>query len=311
MHGPKVRRSLGSDRYRRAMTTVRTLPATSRRQQGSWLTVASLAIAGLVAMASLLGLFADWPYQFETENWALQAQGQDVGNLLAVVVLLVATIRMRAGSVRAAQVWVGAQFYLLYAYLVYAFALHLGRLFLVYVAVLSLIAFSLIAALPAALRVPTTGRVRARRFGGAVLIGTGALFALLWLSELVPALVSGEVPASLELAGLIVNPVHVIDLSVVLPGMIVVGVLGIRGTPTGALTLPLLVFSTLMGLSIVAAMILITAAGPVGSVIPAILVGVVVAVSLAAAAGLFHETPERPVAEASAAARPRPPRSRR
>lgn len=164
------------------MTTVRTLPATSRRQEGPWLTVASLAIAGLVALASLLGLFADWPYQFETENWALQARGQDVGNLLAVVVLLVATIRMRAGSVRAVQVWVGAQFYLLYAYLVYAFALHLGRLFLVYVAVLGLIAFSLIASLPAALRVPATGRVRARRFGGAVLIGTGALFALLWLA---------------------------------------------------------------------------------------------------------------------------------
>ena len=50
------------------------------------------------------------------------------------------------------------------------------------------------------------------------LIGTGVLFAFLWLSDVVPALLTGRVPASLTEAGLWVNPIHVIDLSMVLPG---------------------------------------------------------------------------------------------
>ena len=35
---------------------------------------------------------------------------------------------------------------------------------------------------------------------------SGVLFALLWLSELIPATVSGQAPPSQEIAGLIVNP---------------------------------------------------------------------------------------------------------
>lgn len=124
----------------------------------------------------------------------MQAGGQDLGNLLAVVVLTVSAIRMRAGSLRAMQLW-------------------------------------------------------ARVFAGWVLIVTGGLFALLWLSELVPATLSGQAPASLEVAGLTMNPIHVIDLSVVLPGMIIIGVLALRGNQKGLfLTLPALVFSIADGI---------------------------------------------------------------
>ena len=66
-----------------------------------------------------------------------------------------------------------------------------------------------------------------------VLIATGALFAGLWLSELVPALITGEVPASLTEAGLRVNPIHVIDLSMVLPGFILSGVAAMRNRQQG------------------------------------------------------------------------------
>ncbi|CAM3632756.1 hypothetical protein [Smaragdicoccus niigatensis] len=117
---------------------------------------ASFAIALLVTLASLLGLFATWPYAQETENWVLQARGQDVGNLLAVVVLIASAIRMRAGSVRAAQLWVGTLVYLLYAYTVYAFAVHFGRLFLCYVAILGLAFYTLIAGLRTPTGTPAT-----------------------------------------------------------------------------------------------------------------------------------------------------------
>ena len=42
---------------------------------------------------------------------------------------------------------------------------------------------------------------------------------MLWLSELIPASLSGEVPKSVTDAGLWVNPIHVLDLAVLLPGL--------------------------------------------------------------------------------------------
>lgn len=73
----------------------------------------------------------------------------------------------------------------------------------------------------------------ARIFAGWVLIVTGGLFALLWLSELVPATLSGQAASSLEIAGLTMNPIHVIDLSVVLPGRIIIGGSPCAGTRRG------------------------------------------------------------------------------
>ena len=75
----------------------------------------------------------------------------------------------------------------------------------------------------------------------------GVLFAALWLSELVPALVTGRTPASLTEAGLWVNPIHVIDLALVLPAFIVTGIAAVRRQGTGRFWLgPWLAFSVLM-----------------------------------------------------------------
>jgi hypothetical protein len=260
-------------------------------RRGTSLVVASLGIAVLVTLASLLGLLASWPYKEETENWVLQARGQDLGNLLAVVALIVGAVRMRAGSLGATQLCVGTLFYLLYAYTVYAFAVHFGRLFLVYVAILGLVFYTLIAALPTSARSSEYPRGAVRVFAAWVLIGTGVLFALLWLSELIPATVSGQAPPSQEVAGLIVNPIHVIDLSVVLPGMIIIGILALRGKQTGLfLAVPALVFSVLMGSSIIAAMILIVMSGDTSGLVPMVMVFVVVGASLAAAIAYARRT---------------------
>ena len=146
----------------------------------------------LVLLASVAGLADPWVYEQETENWATQAKGQDVGNLLAVVVLVVAALRYRKGSQRAALVWLGALLYLIYAFIVYAVAVHLNYLFLVYVAVLGLSAWGVIFNIN-----PVRGGGiqypggRSRTVAAWVMIAIGVLFAGLWLSELVPALLTG------------------------------------------------------------------------------------------------------------------------
>lgn len=245
----------------------------------------SLVICVLVTFASALGLGHPGVYEEETKNWATQAKGQDVGNLLAVVTLLLSGYRHSRGSFGAALVWLGTLLYLVYAYLVYSMAVHFNQLFLVYVAVLGLSSYAIMWSVDRLRAVQPPGpQGAARRIAGLTSITIGALFGLLWLSEVVPATVSGEVPQSVIDAGLWVNPIHVIDLAVLLPGFIIVGYLTLRGRASGLFFVaPLLVFSVLMGAGIVAAMILMTVEGFTDTLPPLVMVSLVVLASLIAA----------------------------
>ena len=249
---------------------------------------ATWAIAVLVVTASVLGLVDPGVYAAETDNWAAQARGQDIGNLVAFVLLVASGHRWVRGSHRAAIVWLGALLYLVYAYVIYAMAVHFNHLFLVYVAVLGLSSWAVLL---------TTNRVRAHdvrvrarvgagvpKWPAVVAVAIGVLFALMWLAEVVPASVSGEPPQSVVEAGLCVNPVHVIDLAILLPAFVAAGWLALRGRASGQFFVgPLLVFSVLMGSSIVAAMVLMTAEGFSGTVPTMVMVSLVVLASLVAA----------------------------
>lgn len=262
----------------------------ARRSVPIW----SVLIAVLVLVASIMGLTDPDVYGQETVNWATQAKGQDVGNLLAVVVLLVSAAGYRRGSARAGLVWLGALLYLVYAFVVYAVAVHLNDLFLVYVAVLGLSAWAVIFHVGALRREPVTFPAgRTRRTAAAVIAAVGVLFGGLWLGELVPALLIGEVPASLVEAGLWVNPIHVMDLALVLPAFIATGLAALRQQQVGLFWLgPWLAFSVLMGSSIIAAMLLMTAAGEGDAVPVAVMVSVVVLASLGACWAYLRRTTE-------------------
>jgi len=257
-----------------------------------WVLLWSGVISLLVVVASVAGLVDPVVYGQETQNWAIQAKGQDVGNLLAVVVLLVAAIGYTKGSQRAGLVWLGALLYLVYAFVVYAVAVHLNQLFLLYVAVLGLSAWAMIFHVNGVRGGDVQySRGRSLVVAAWVIIGIGALFAGLWLSELVPALLLGTVPASLIEAGLWVNPIHVIDLSMVLPGFIVAGVAALGRRQHGLFWLaPWLVFAALMGSSIIAAMLLMITAGAATSTPAIVIVLIVVAASLLAVWRYLNES---------------------
>lgn len=261
----------------------RTADEQSSRPVASW--AWTLPICALVTYASVLGLVDHSVYRKETLNWATQGRGQDLGNLIAVVTLMLSAYRYQRGSHRAGLVWLGTLLYLVYAYVVYAMAIHFNGLFLVYVAALGLSAYAAMLSVNG-LRAANErhGHPAGRRLAGCTTIGIGVLFGLLWLSELIPAAMSGDVPPSVTDAGLWVNPIHVIDLSILLPGMIVAGYRSLKGDPAGEFFVgPLLVFSTLMGTSIVAAMVLMTAEGFEATLPPLVMVSVVVLASLFAA----------------------------
>jgi hypothetical protein len=88
------------------------------------------------------------------------------------------------------------------------------------------------------------------------------LFYLLWLAEILPAVLANEMPRSLADAGLPTNPVHVIDLSVFLPGVLITGVLLLKQRPLGYLLTPvLLTFFVLMDITIGTLMLILNARG--------------------------------------------------
>jgi hypothetical protein len=244
----------------------------------------SMVISVLVLLASIYGLLAPDIYAKETANWATQAKGQDIGNLIAILTLLASGYYYKKGSSKAALIWLGTLFYLIYAYIVYSVAVHFNALFLVYVAILGICSYVVLLSIDEIKKLNSkNGKSAAVKFASYTIMGIGILFGLLWLSEIIPALITGKVPQSLQDAGLWVNPIHVIDLSIVLPGFIIAGYCGLKNKSGGIFYVaPWLAFSALMGLSIVAAMLLMITEGANNVLPPMIMVSIVVISSIVA-----------------------------
>jgi hypothetical protein len=88
-------------------------------------------------------------------------------------------------------------------------------------------------------------------FFGVYFLIISVLFYFLWLSEIVPAIISATVPKSVSDAGLFTNAVHVIDLSIVLPCIFITGVLVLKRNILGFILAPImLTFFILMDITI-------------------------------------------------------------
>ena len=216
----------------------------------------SVVTSILVTTTSLFGIFFEKTYSRETPAWAIQGIGQDYANLAVVVLLLISTYFTAKRSLRAYLVWLGSYIYIIYAFVIYAFALHFQFLFLIYVAILGLSLYTFAGGVMAAdkknIEETLCGNSKSKLVSIFLMI-VGILFIFLWLSEIIPNLISDTVPQTLIDTGLLTNPVHVLDLSILLPGIIIVSVLLRRKNVIGCLmAVPLLVFAVTMGLGIIA-----------------------------------------------------------
>jgi hypothetical protein len=179
----------------------------------AWLTVVLLVVAAG-------GLLLPELYR-DPDGWAAQARGINLVDVVVTVPTLIASMALSArGSLRAHIVWVGALGYVLYNAVIFAFEVAFNRLFLLYVGLLSLAVFALIANLRG-LGIPRltprfSGRTPVRSVS-AYLMLVAALFLLAWMSEIVPALVANTTPTNIAAAKLPTNPVYVLDLAFLIP----------------------------------------------------------------------------------------------
>jgi len=216
----------------------------------------SFALALLVALAACAGLFWASTYAQEKPLWAAMGMGGDAVNLLVIVPVLLASGSLaRKGSVPACLVWIGTLVFLLYNFFIYAMAVHFNPVFPVYCAVLGLSFFGLVGFLPALSISEIAGRYGQRapvKTTAAALFLIALVFGVQWLREIIPAPGSGQAPKGVAELGLLTNPVHVLDLSFVLPANVITALLLLRRKPVAFTIAPvLLVFSILMPVALV------------------------------------------------------------
>ncbi len=218
-----------------------------------WATVLLAALAGGTAAA---GIFWGSAYSRETASWAAQGIGQDAFDLfIALPCLITSAAFAIRGSLRGRLVWLGIVLYFIYSYALYSFFVHFGPLFPAYVATLGVAFYSFVFAWgamdPAKSAAAFDPHTPVRLVGGLLLV-FAAIFGWLWLSEIVPNVIAGTAPRSLTEVGLIVNPVHVLDLAFILPAMALAGIFLWKRRPLGyPLAAVMLTFSAAMSAAII------------------------------------------------------------
>ncbi len=223
----------------------------SRRTE-LWL---SALIVLLAVPVHLAGLLAPSIYR-DAAILVPQNLGTDFVTLcVGLPLLALATAALRRGSVRARLLWLGAIGYLVYAYGMYAIGVRWNPLFLVYVALFGLSFFALIIGLlgtdVSRTRAGLVGRAPVRLVA-TYLIVIAVLVAAIWLGEEVGALLGGTVPPSVSRFEAPTNIVHVFDLGLVLPAMVLGAVMLLQDRPWGyVLSGMLLVKATTIGLWVV------------------------------------------------------------
>jgi len=221
----------------------------------------SVPLAILTAIASYAGIFIETTYAKETTLYASQGIGQDIVNLFIVVpILLIASFFAYRKSKQGLLVWSGAIFYLAYSYTIYSFGLHFNQLFILYCAILGLSFYSFVYFILSAHK-GNAAELFSDKIStlstGVFLIVIAVLFYFIWLSELIPSIYQNETPKSVIESGLLINPVHVLDIAICLPALLITGIALIKKRSIGFLLAPaMLIFCIFMAIAI-AAMVLV------------------------------------------------------
>ena len=200
-----------------------TVVSTARRAVRARESVPAVVVAIGLVVASAYGFLAADPYPGLDRATTTAAHAQDVCSLVVAGLLVVLAWR---DSARAHLVRLGLLAYVAYSYVVYIGGTAMNRAFLVYVVLVAVAGGAL---LDGVVRLEPrawlrSGSSRLARGTGWFLVAVAGLFAVLWLTALVPFALGGSRPET-EGPGGAPFPVYVLDLTVVLPCVALVGLL--------------------------------------------------------------------------------------
>lgn len=185
--------------------------------------VSTVTILVLAASSSLLGLFRSGHYRAPPE--LVEAYRlQDITILVVGIPVLAAGLWYSVqDSPRGRIVWLGGLAYMTYMWASIAIQVPFNELFLVYTALFGLSLFTFVGGVVSTdaerIRRTLDGHISVPLYSGALtVIGLG--LGALWLSDVVPPLLSGTTPSLIEESGQQAMATHVIDLGVVVPSIL-------------------------------------------------------------------------------------------
>ncbi|HZK83562.1 MAG TPA: hypothetical protein VFC58_02580 [Desulfosporosinus sp.] len=220
----------------------------------------TIPIVILMVTCSSIGIWVQQFYSKETVDWLSQCIGQDISNLIFVSPILIASAKYASKGHKTAKIiWIGTMITNIYSYVIYTFALHFNVLFLVYCLILGLSIFSVLNFLMNNInedfkswfseKAPT-------KIVGILLFVIACMFTLLWLSDILPAVLTNTVPANITKDNLLINPVQALDFSFYLPLMFISSVMLIKKKVLGYLMAPMmLVFAIVTNVNIICLMV--------------------------------------------------------
>ena len=224
-------------------------------------------IAGLLVLAaSLTAVLWNGLYANEVTSYATQAIGQDWINVVWVIPLYALVLYfLRQGSLRARLAWLGLLTYFVYTYIMYAVSVVHNQMFLVYVAAYSISLILLITGISSLSLDELPGQFSdkiPRRGLGIFCLVMGIFLSLLWLNDIIPALISGELPARLNEAVTNSMVVQAMDLGLIIPMAFIGGIALLRDKPLGYLLTGILMMKIVtLGTALMSMVIFVYAAG--------------------------------------------------
>ena len=211
-------------------------------------------LAVSLSVVSAAGAFLPDTYERDAAFFATQGIGQDLVDLFLVVPLLLLTFySARRDSRRGMLLYGGVLAYIMYSFVIYAFGLHFNRFFLLYCSTLGLSLYAFIVWMKGMGSLDWSGPFRGLpvRVRSVFLILVGVIFYGLWLSSVIPSIINDTVPEEILTNDFLINPVHVLDMSFALPGLIISGILLWRRQSLGyLLTAVSLVFIILLTIAL-------------------------------------------------------------
>ncbi len=248
---------------------------------------ALLAIAGSVVSLTVGSIYARL-----TPAFLPQALAQDVANLaLASPALLILPALALRGSLRAYLLWLGVLTFTVYNYIIYTYSLPFGSLYLVWIAVLGLCVYALLGGVAAVDHAAVAALFPNRRAVQVVawaFVVVAIFFGFLWLSEDVPALLSGSTPQSVVDMGAPTNSVHINDLAFFLPAVVVTGLALLKRKSLAFTLAPaFLVFLILTGIPILITPVVQTVRGEAAGWGPVVPIGTLTVILLGLLAWLL------------------------
>lgn len=209
--------------------------------------VAIITLAIGLIIASSIGSFDPSTYSAEVESYAEEGRAQDLVTLfLGIPILLISYYFARRKSMVAVVILCGDLLYFFYSYITLSYGAHYNYLFLLYTVILALSVYLLIFTLSMFGNKVISEKIMfpEKVFLPAILYTTimASIFYFIWLSELIPAFISRQVPLSITETGIINNPIHANDLCFVLPGMLISSFLMIRKNRIALFLSPVMLF---------------------------------------------------------------------